>query len=98
MAVNLKEVKQKTLTFTIKSLSPMIQHKWSEKAKQMMRDKHAGKKTKTRDVRDPHQEFIDATYFTEDGEYGFPAGALKASFITAAHKDIGIENDSQFFP
>lgn len=89
--INLKQIDQQTLTLTIKSLSPMIQHKWSEKAKEMMRQKHAGKKTKTREVRVPEQESIDATYFTDEGTYGFPAGALKAALITAAHKDIGIE-------
>lgn len=89
--INLKQIDQQTVTLTIRSLSPMIQHKWAEKAKIMMREKHAGKKTKTREIRDPNQEFEDATYRTDDGGYGFPAGALKAALITAAHKDIGIE-------
>lgn len=70
---------------------PLVQHKWSEKAKRMMREKHAGKKTKNRDVRDPDQEAKDATYFTQDGKYGMNAMAIKAAIINAAHKDIGIE-------
>ena len=50
-----------------------------------------GEKTHSRDIRDPKQEAIDATYFTSSGEYGIPVSALKNSIISAAHKDIGIE-------
>lgn len=89
--VNLKPVETKQAKIRIKALSPMIQHKWSEKAKEMMRLKHAGKKTKAREVRDPEQECFDATYATEDGEFGIPVDALKAALIGAAHKDIGVE-------
>jgi hypothetical protein len=79
------------MTVRIKSLSPFIQHKWSEKSLQMMKDKHAGLRVRNREVRDPHQEFLDATYRCEDGRYGFPAGGIKAALIEAAHKDIGLD-------
>jgi len=91
MAITMKPVKQEKITLRIKSLSPLIQHKWSEKAIAMIRDKHAGKKTKTREARKPDQEFKEATYFTDSGDYGLPAMSIKASMVTAAHKDIGIE-------
>lgn len=89
--VKIEPIQQSIMTVRIKSLSPFIQHKWSEKALQMMKDKHAGLRVKNRDVRDPHQEFLDATYRCEDGRYGFPAGGIKAALIGAAHKDIGLE-------
>ena len=54
-------------------------------------DKHAGKKTKTREIRDPEAEFEAATYKTSDGKYGVPVDAIKGSVINAAHKDLGIE-------
>lgn len=88
--VTLKPVQTKQINIRIKSLSPMIQHKWSEKAKEMMRQKHAGKKTKNREVREPEQECIDATYYTDDGEFGIPVDAIKASIIEAAHNDLGV--------
>jgi len=66
-------------------------HQWSEKAKRMIREKHAGKKSKNRDIRDPEQECSDATYVTKDGKFAIPGMALKRAFISAAHKDIGIE-------
>ena len=57
----------------------------------MMREKHAGKKTKKRDVRDPEQEANDAMYRTADGTPGVPGMAIKKAIIAAAHKDIGCE-------
>jgi len=91
MAITMKVIKQQDIRFTIVGTSPMIQHKWSEKALQQMRDKHAGKKTKTREVRKPEEEFRAACYLTDNDEYGIPLMAFKTSLITAAHKDIGVE-------
>jgi len=92
MAINLSPIKRSTITFTIKSTSSLIMHKWSEKAKAMMRDKQQkGTKTKVRDLRDPEHEAKEATYVTADGDVGIPAMAFKNALITAAHKDIGIE-------
>jgi hypothetical protein len=89
--VKIQPIQQSIMTVRIKSLSPFIQHKWSEKSLQMMKDKHAGLRVRNREVRDPHQEFLDATYRCEDGRYGFPAGGIKAALIEAAHKDIGLD-------
>lgn len=91
--VRIKPVKERSLSITIENRpgSSLIQHQWDEKARAMLRDKHAGKKTKNREVREPDKEAEAATYRTVDGQYGIPAGALKASIIGAAHKDLGIE-------
>ena len=91
MTINLKPIARNEITFTIRGISPLIQHAWSAKAKKQMADKHAGKKTKTREIRDPEQEFKDAIYHTKSGEYGIPAMAFKRAVLSAAHKDIGIE-------
>ena len=66
---------------TIKAVgdSPLIMHKWSEKAKKEMLDKQQKKaKTKGHDVRDPVADFIDSLYWlegepTEKTEAGFEA-------------------------
>jgi hypothetical protein len=91
MAITMKAIEKKIIRFTIKGTSPLIQHQWSEKAKREMREKHAGKKTKTREARDPEAEFQAACYLNDNDEYGIPLMAFKNSLITAAHKDIGIE-------
>lgn len=87
----LKPINRQLVTVRIVGISPLITHKWSEKAKAMMRDKQqTGKKTKARDLRDPEQEGKDATYYTEDGKPGLLAVAIKAAVIEAAHNDLGI--------
>lgn len=87
----LKPIARATMRFSIKGTSPLITHQWSEKAKDMMREKHAGKKTKSREIRNPRAEMESAIYRTKDGAYGVPGLALKAAIINAAHKDLGIE-------
>jgi hypothetical protein len=90
-AVKLPPIQKMRVRLKITGTSPLIQHAWAEKAKAMIRDKHAGKKTKTRDIRDPQKEGEDAAYYTQDGKYGVPAMAIKSALIGAAHKDIGVE-------
>jgi len=90
-AVSLRPIRRQRVRCTIVGVSPLIQHQWSEKAREMMRDKHAGKKTKTREVRDPKAEGESAAYRTADGKYGVPAMAVKAAVLGAAHKDLGVE-------
>lgn len=89
--VELKPINRCKMTFGIRGTSPLIMHKWSEKAKAMMREKGAGKKTKTREARNPKKEAQEATYTTASGEIGIPGMAFKNALISAAHKDLGIE-------
>lgn len=89
--VNIKPVAIEQATITIESLTPMIQHRWSDSARETMKAKKMGKKTKDREPCDPEQEFNDATYRTEAGEYGVPMMAVKNAIIGAAHKDLGVE-------
>ena len=91
-AITLKPISKRRMTFGIRGTSPLIMHQWSEKAKREMRDKQqAGKKTKTRENRDPDAEAKAATYTTKDGSIGIPGMAFKSALVSAAHKDIGIE-------
>ena len=89
--VSLKPIKQCEMELRIQGTTPLIHHNWDEKSKEMMRQKHAGVKTKKRDVRDPDAEFRAATHKTAEGVYGFPSGGIKKCLLNAAHKDIGIE-------
>lgn len=90
--VRLKPIQRARMRFQIIGTSPLIQHKWAEKAKEEMRAKQQeGKKTKTRDLRKPEEEAKSATYTTDEGEIGIPGMAFKTALLTAAHRDIGIE-------
>lgn len=64
--------------------SALISHRWSEKAKAMIRDKQMKKTAKTgRETRNPQQEFEDSLYKLPGGGYGFPAVAFKAAAVDA---------------
>lgn len=89
--VKLKPINTRQMRCVIKGTSPLIQHKWSEKALIMMREKGSGKKTKDREARNPEAESEAATYRDSSGNYAIPVLALKSAIISAAHKDIGIE-------
>lgn len=91
MGLKLPPINKKRVGLRIVGISCLIQHQWSVKALGMIRDKHAGKKTKTRDIRDPEAEGTGAMYRTDKGQPGVPAMAIKSAIISAAHKDIGIE-------
>ena len=77
-------------TITIIGDSPLIVHKWSEKARKEILDKQMKKaKTKGHDVKDPVADFIDSLYWL-DGE---PEQKDEAGFATA------IQNGARFgFP
>jgi hypothetical protein len=87
----IKKIDRRLIRLRIVGTSPLIQHQWSKKAKEMMREKHAGKKTKNREVRDIKGEAEEAAYKDANGKYGVPAMAIKSAIIGAAHKDLGIE-------
>ncbi len=90
--ITLKPIARRRMTFGIRGTSPLIMHQWSEKAKREMRDKQqGGKKTKTREKREPEAEAKAATYVDDNGRIGIPGMAFKSALVTAAHKDIGIE-------
>ena len=53
-------------TFKVKGITPLIVHRWSEKAKKQILDKHTKKaKTQGHDIRNPVAEFIDSLYWLE---------------------------------
>jgi hypothetical protein len=90
-SITIAPIKRAQLTVQIVGTSILVMLQWSEKARRMIREKQAGRKTKEREVRDPEAECRSAMYLTEDGRHGVPAGALRACVVAAAHKDLGLE-------
>ena len=81
--------------FKVKGLSPLISHKWSEKAKKEMLDKQMKKKLSTRQAKNPQAEFESSLYLLSNGKhpkgpYGFPAVAFKAAAVRAAKQLDGM--------
>lgn len=77
-------------SITVIGDSPLIVHKWSEKAKKEILDKQMKKaKTKGHDAKDPVRDFIDSLYWLE----GKPEDKTEEGFVEA------IKNGARFgFP
>lgn len=76
-------------TFAIEGTSPLIVHKFSEKARKMIEDKQQGKSKGGKEARDPEADFYGSMYTFADGnKYGFPSGGFKAA-MTRAGKQLG---------
>ena len=86
--VEVQEIKIKEIEVEVKGLSPLIMHRFSEKAKKQMLDKQM-KKTVKKEVKDPEQDFKDSLYTLDDGTLGFPADAFKQAMIRGA-KQLGL--------
>lgn len=63
--VEVKPVKVKETVVRIKGITPLIEHCWSEKAKKEMLEKQMGTqdKSKTRDLKNPVEDFIRSMYW-----------------------------------
>lgn len=94
-----KKVEQKTEAITIKppnigkmsvrivGVSPLVQNKFSKKARDKMREQmEAGSTSKTKRKRDPRDfesDFQAAIHYSEDGWVGIPAPAFRNAMISA---------------
>jgi hypothetical protein len=63
--------------------SPLVVHKWSEKAKKEMLDKQMKVAKRGRDAKDPQRDFEESIYHHPDGGYGFPSIAFKSAAVDA---------------
>lgn len=88
--VEILEFSIREVSIPITGISPLIVHKWSEKAKREMADKQAGKaKNKKHEIRIPEEDFEQAKHKSPLGWEGFPAAGFKAAMIRGA-KMIGM--------
>ena len=89
-SITIPAINIKTAVIRVVGDSPLIMHKWSEKAKRQILEKEMKKaKTKSHDVKDPVAEFIDSMYWLE----GEPTEKTEEGFTKA------IQNGARFgFP
>ena len=64
--------------------SPLIMHKWSEKAKNIMLAKQQMLATAGKQAKDPQRDFEDSIYLDRHGLPAFPSVAFKAAAVDAA--------------
>lgn len=73
----------------VEGISPLICHRWSDKARKQMLDKQMKKATKGHDAKDPQKDYEESLYLLDGGGYGFPSVAFKAAAIRAG-KQVGL--------
>lgn len=79
------------LTVLIEGVSPLVVHRFSDKASKAIKDKHKGaKKVRSLEARVPEEEYEEAFHYLATGKPGFPASGLKGCIKTACADVDGI--------
>lgn len=86
----LNRLQRHSVFIPIEGQTPLIPHRWSEKAKRMMLDKQQGKPVAKKAPKAPEQEAHDATYWLPDGRPAMPATAFKGAIADAARHFDGL--------
>lgn len=71
------------LRLPVVGTSPLICHRWSEKAKGEMRAKQMKRAKTAKEAKDPEEDYRASLYEHPDGGYGFPSIAFKAAMVRA---------------
>lgn len=87
--IEISKIGAETLLVPILGTSPLIVHKFSEKAKRQMLDNMQGRKS-PKQAKDPQAEYEAAFYRLKNGGYGFPALAFKAATVGGARFYSGV--------
>lgn len=83
IAVEIARIDAETLLVPILGTTPLITHRFSEKAKKQMLDNMQGRKT-PKEPKNPEAEYDAAFYKFEDGGYGMPAISFKHATVGGA--------------
>lgn len=87
----IQPIERQTILVPIQSVSPLITHAWSEKAKETLKGSTGHKKqAKVKEDRNPQAEYEGAMHRFDDGGYGFPTLGFKAATISAARLYDGV--------
>jgi hypothetical protein len=88
--IAISEIAVERLEVPIIGTSPLVVHRFSEKAKRIMLDAMQGRKS-PKENKDPQAEYEAAFYRFHDGGYGFPVVGFKAATVDASRfygKDV----------
>lgn len=87
--IEIHKIAAETLLVPIVGTTPLIVHRFSEKAKRQMLDNMQGRKS-PKQAKDPQAEYEAAFYRLSDGGYGFPSLAFKAATVGGARFYSGV--------
>lgn len=88
-AIRLERIAAETIIVPIIGTTPLITHRFSEKAKRQMLDAMQGRKT-PKQAKDPEAEYEAARYRLPDGGDGLPVIAFKAATVGGARFYHGV--------
>ncbi len=81
--IHVDQFQKEYIKITVEGTSPLITHRWSEKAKEQIRRKQERRPSQGREKRNADSEFQAARYVL-DGRDAFPALAFKNAMFEAA--------------
>lgn len=84
-------IDKRTVTLRLVGDSPLICHKWSEKAKKEMLDKQMKKAKTAKVAKDPQRDYEESLYALPGGGYGFPCVAFKSAAVGACRFTDGVK-------
>jgi hypothetical protein len=87
--IEIHKIAAETLLVPLVGTTPLIVHRFSEKAKRQMLDNMQGRKS-PKQAKDPQAEYEAAFYRLGDGGYGFPSLAFKAATVGGARFYSGV--------
>lgn len=87
--LQIARLQTETIIVPIIGTSPLIVHRFSEKARKQMLDAMQGVK-KVREIKDPKAEFEGAFYRFHDGRFGFPSIGFKNCTVGGARYYHGV--------
>lgn len=87
--IQIDKIAAETIRVPIVGTSPLVVHRFSEKAKRIMLDAMQGRKN-PKEAKDPQAEFEAAFYRIKGGGNGFPTIAFKAATIGGARFYHGV--------
>ncbi len=71
------------IEINLRGLSPLICHRWSDKAKRQMLAKQTKQASTGKEAKNPEEDYQQSLYPHPDGGYGFPAVAFKGAAVRA---------------
>lgn len=88
--INLPRMTREKINITLIGETPLIVHRFAEKAKREMLEKQTKAAQKGKAAKNPEADFEASIYRMADGSHGFPAVAFKAAAVTACTSLAGI--------
>lgn len=90
-SINIERIERGRLVVPITGMTPLIVHRFDEKAKEMMLLAQQTKTRAKKAPKDPAADFERSMYRLPDGAHGFPAVAFKSAMVDSARLFDGVK-------